>query len=75
MTPIIYPMSILPPRFLPWVRLNPLRSILEVFRDPIYQGEVPPLIHLGVAVAIAVSALLIGVVVFRRTSDRIPFYV
>jgi homopolymeric O-antigen transport system permease protein len=75
MTPVIYPMKILQgSRFLPLVRFNPVRSILEVFRDPIYQGEVPPLTHLTVCVGIALAALLIGAYAFRRSSDRIPFY-
>lgn len=75
LTPIIYPMSILPPNFYWVVRFNPVRSILEVFRDPIYQGEVPPLSHFSVAFGIAVIALVAGAFLFRRTSDRIPFYV
>ena len=65
----------MPERFLPLVRFNPVRSILEVFRDPIFQGEVPPLTHLSVAVGIAVAMMALGIVVFRKSSDRIPFYV
>jgi ABC-type polysaccharide/polyol phosphate export permease len=76
MTPVIYPMSILEhSKYLPLVRFNPVRSILEVFRDPIYQGEIPPLTHLAVCTGIAVGAFVIGAFVFRRSSDRIPFYI
>jgi ABC-type polysaccharide/polyol phosphate export permease len=75
LTPVIYPMDILPPRFLWIVRFNPARSILEVFRDPIYLGKVPPLSHLAVATGFAVLALLIGYVTFRRSADRIPFHI
>ena len=76
MTPVIYPMSILHgSKFLPLVRFNPVRSILEVFRDPIYQGEIPPLSHLTVCLGISLAALAIGTFAFRRSSDRIPFYI
>ena len=76
LTPVIYPMSILKgSRYLPIVRFNPVRSILEVFRDPIYQGEIPPPTHLAVCVGIAIAALALGAFAFRRTSDRIPFYI
>jgi ABC-type polysaccharide/polyol phosphate export permease len=76
LTPVFYPMSILEgTRFFPLVRFNPVRSILEVFRDPIYQGEVPPLSHLTVCVGITITVLLVGAVAFRRSSDRIPFYI
>jgi len=46
-----------------------------VFRDPIYYGKIPPLPHLSVTLAIALVALLIGALAFRRSSDRIPFYI
>jgi ABC-2 type transport system permease protein len=75
LTPVFYPMDIVPESFRWVVRFNPVRSILEVFRDPIYQGEVPPLTHLTVAVVIAMLALALGAWAFRRSSDRIPFYV
>ena len=76
MTPVIYPMKILEgSRFLPVVRFNPVRSILEVFRDPIYLGKVPPITHLSVCFGIAVVALALGAFAFRRSSDRIPFYI
>jgi ABC-type polysaccharide/polyol phosphate export permease len=75
MTPVIYPKEIVPEKYLWLVRYNPLRSILEVFRDPIHQGEIPPLSHLTVCVAIAVLAFAIGAFAFHRSSDRIAFYI
>ena len=75
LTPIFYPMSILPESMRWIVRFNPIRSILEVFRDPIYQGEIPPLSHLAVAVVVTVAMLVIGAAAFRKSSDRIPYYV
>ncbi len=75
LTPVFYPKEIVPPNLLWVVRFNPARSILEVFRDPIYQGEVPPITHLSVALGIAILALAVGAWAFRRSSDRIPFYV
>ena len=55
--------------------LHQVRSILEVFRDPIYFGKIPPLTHLGVAMGFATLALLVGATSFRRNSDKIPYYV
>ena len=75
LTPVFYPKSIVPADKLWVVRFNPIRSILEVFRDPIYYGKVPPLSHLAVSVSIAALAFGVGAWVFRRSSDRIPFYV
>ncbi len=74
LTPTFYPMEIVPPRFLFLVRYNPIRSIMEVFRDPIYHGKIPPLSHIAVSVVIAFTFLAVGAIVFRKTSDRIPFF-
>lgn len=76
MTPVIYPKAIVDgTRFDFLVRFNPVRSILEIFRDPIYYGKIPPLDHFALAAVIAVAALAVGIVSFRRSSDRIPFYI
>ncbi len=75
LTPIFYPMAILPDNVRWVVRFNPLRSVLEVFRDPIHYGKIPPLEHLAVCVGITAVALALGGYAFRRSSDRIPFYV
>ncbi len=75
LTPLFYPMAIVPEKARWVVRYNPVRSILEVFRDPIYFGKVPPLQHLAVALGVALAALAVGALVFRKSSHRIPFYV
>jgi len=75
LTPVFYPMDIVPEKYRWIVRFNPLRSVLEVFRDPIYYGKIPPLTHLTVAVSVTAVALVVGIIAFRRSSDRIPFYV
>ena len=67
--------AIVPERWHWIIRFNPVRSILEVFRDPIYYGKIPPLPHLAVTLVIALVALGIGALAFRKSGDRIPFYV
>ncbi|MEM9552975.1 MAG: ABC transporter permease [Acidobacteriota bacterium] len=74
LTPVIYPKDIVPPKFQALVHYNPIRSILEVFRDPIYFGKFPPTTHLSLSIAVAVLALVVGLISFRRSADRIPFY-
>jgi len=75
LTPIFYPKEIVPEHYRWIVRFNPLRSILEVFRDPIYLGKIPPPSHLAVSIGIAIAVFLLGAFAFRRSSDRIPFYI
>lgn len=74
-TPIFYPIDIVRGQaFFFVVRYNPARSILEVFRDPIYLNKIPPLSHLSVSVVVASVALLIGALAFRRASRRVALY-
>jgi len=74
MTPIFYPMSIVPEHLRWTVRFNPVRSILEVFRDPIYYGKIPPLQHLSIALAVALIAFAVGYLTFKRSTDRLAYY-
>ncbi len=75
MTPVFYPMSIIPDDLKWVVRFNPIRSILEVFRDPIYLGKLPPTQHLLVSLGIAAISLAVGLYVFRKSSDKIALFV
>ncbi len=76
LTPIFYPLSIVSDRSWFWVvRYNPIRSILEIFRDPIYLNKIPPLDHFSWALAVTCVVLILGTVVFHRSSAKIPFYV
>lgn len=71
LTPIMYPMDIVPERWVWFIRFNPLRSMLEIFRDPIYYGKIPPLSHVAVSAVLAGLACLIGVRVFRYLEPRL----
>jgi ABC-2 type transport system permease protein len=74
LTPVFYPMSILPPRFRSIVEWNPLQIILRIFREPIYDCRIPELHYIFLAAAAAGLALLFGMAVFQRSGDRIPYY-
>jgi ABC-type polysaccharide/polyol phosphate export permease len=66
MTPIIYPISIVPYKWLWVIRVNPLTHLFKLARDPIYQCTLPGLHVVGASVASAAIALVVGWVVFHR---------
>jgi ABC-2 type transport system permease protein len=74
LTPVIYPLSIVPARFRPIVELNPLQMLLRVFRDPIYSCQIPGPKSLLYAAIVTSLALICGMAVFQRSAERIPYY-
>lgn len=70
LTPIIYPLSIVPERFRWVIKLNPLVYIVEIVRDPIYYGIIPSHMTLLVATIISLGSLTIGWMIFRHLAPR-----
>lgn len=75
LTPIFYPLDIIPEAYRIIVQLNPMTHFVEVFRTPIYSGTLPSAAALLRAGFAAFVALVGGTVVFARYSDRIAYYV
>lgn len=74
LTPVFYPRGIVPPSAAWLVRANPVGLMLEVFRGPIYLGTAPGWGEWALGVVVAGGALALGAAAFRRSSDRIPYY-
>lgn len=68
LTPIIYPLKIVPPKFLAIIRANPLYYLIEIVRIPIHAGILPSTQLLGIGIALALTSLLAGWLLFRRLS-------
>ena len=64
LTPVIYPMSILP------VRLNPITNILLMFRDVMLNNKGLDIVSLIVAIIEMLIVLLIGLRVFYKSQDE-----
>jgi ABC-2 type transport system permease protein len=75
LTPVIYPIDIVPKKFLPFFKLNPAYYIVECFRVPIYMGEIPNLQCIVLALLVSTTSLLIGYRVFTKLADSFVYYV
>lgn len=74
LTPIIYPVSILPETYQFWIlHLNPMYYMITLFREPIFNGSVPPFEIAAISLAIAVFTLVLGWVYFSRQSDYFAY--
>lgn len=69
LTPVIYPLSILPDWLLPIVRLNPITNILIMFRDVMLYNSCMDWKSLLIGIFEAILVLGIGLRVFYKNQD------
>lgn len=73
LTPIIYPLSIVPERF-QWIfEWNPMYYFVQLFRLPIYEATVPSMQLIGLTGGMALLMLVFGVAVFRKYDHTLIF--
>lgn len=70
LTPVIYPMSMLPDTLRKIVMLNPLTNYLIMFRDVMFNHTLPSMSGIAVGVLEMILALGIGVFVFYKKQDE-----
>jgi lipopolysaccharide transport system permease protein len=70
LTPVVYPESQIPRAVAPWLALNPLVGVLELFRAMI-TGTGPSVFRLVVATLGSGLAVVAGSEVFRRRAGAI----
>ena len=75
LTPIFYPITILPPSIKLLLKFNPLYVFISNFREIVLYGNVPSLFSNLLCIAYAILALIIGTLAFRRTKDKFIFYI
>ncbi len=75
LTPIMYPMDIVPERYHIFIKMNPMYYFVECFRYPIYNGTLPSFGIIVTSVLLAVVTFIIGYRVFTRAEDDFVYYV
>jgi ABC-type polysaccharide/polyol phosphate export permease len=75
LTPVIYPMDMVPDAYRGLVNANPMTYFVEAFRAPVYAGQLPPASLIVASTLFAFAALAIGSGVFARYSNRVAYLV
>ncbi|MBE6633014.1 MAG: ABC transporter permease [Ruminococcaceae bacterium] len=75
LTPIIYPINVLPAWMQSIVRLNPLTHYVEYFRAVTLYGTLPSLSENLACLAYSFIFLLVGIVVFQKKQNKFIFYI
>lgn len=66
LTPVVYPVDLVPERFLKLFYLNPMTSIVIAYRDILYYGRIPQLSTLLNATILGIVVLVLGKIVFAK---------
>jgi len=73
LTPIAYPQEILPGWAAPFMHFNPIYSLVEMFRLPVYHGRFPDMTTTLTATITSVTFLVLGWVAFTLRADELPY--
>jgi len=70
LSPIVYPITLIPEHLLKWYMLNPITVIMLMYRDALLYGITPSLLSFGYAVFAMIVVLAIGTSIFSRLEWR-----
>lgn len=75
LTPIFYPMNIIPKDYIGIVQANPLVYMIEYFRECILYGNIPSISLNLTCLSTGIVTLIIGLFVFYKSQDRFILYI
>lgn len=73
LTPIIYPISILPPFLQQLQRFNPMFYLVNNFRIVLLEGQLPPALDIILASLASLTVLLVGWIIFTKLSGQFAY--
>jgi lipopolysaccharide transport system permease protein len=71
LSPIAYPLSLVPERIRPWYELNPITTVISGLRWSLFGIDRPSAMALGVAFFSALLLMIVGIQFFLRVERRL----
>jgi ABC-type polysaccharide/polyol phosphate export permease len=72
LSPVYYPITMVPAGALDLYRLNPFARLLELYHITLYEGRWPPMIDMAVVLTFALFVAGVGGMVFRKLRPTLP---
>lgn len=73
LTPIIYPLSIIPEKVQPFINMNPFTHFLELFHSLIYKGTMPNEALWILTSLLSIMTLVVSWIIFTRRVDELAY--
>lgn len=71
LTPIAYPIALVPERFRLWLHFNPAVALLRPYQEIVIEGRPPSLAHLAAGLGWGLLAVLAAVAIFEAMRDSL----
>lgn len=68
--PIVYSSNMIPSKFLPIFKLNPMFHIIEYYRTILYSKQIPNMLHVFWLFIACLIVLIIGYIIFQKCKKR-----
>src|SRR3989337_3199844 len=70
LSPIVYPLSLIPEKYMVYYMLNPITRLIEMYRDTLLYGKLPDLTDFGIVILFGIIMFVFGSWLFRKLSRR-----
>lgn len=75
LTPIFYPVNIIPDEYKFLIKINPMYYIIEIFRDITLYARMPSGQFVMIGLLISITTFIIGAAVFYKNQNRFILYI
>lgn len=69
LTPIFYPLSLVPSQFQRIYMLNPMACVVIIYRDVLFYAKTPDFSIAGYTLSVSLVFLIVGLLIFKRTES------
>lgn len=70
LSPIVYSADMIPSKYLPLFKLNPMFHIIKYYRDILYYGKFPEMGSVLILLLVCIIILVVGYLIFRKLEKR-----
>ena len=70
LSPIVYPLSTVPEKYLSYYMLNPATVVMQIYRESLLYCKTPSISSIAFVLASGVVMLLVGSIIFKRLERR-----